>query len=664
MPPFFHLTAISRKLYRLNDYTIYGGHFILFRQRDHLDFYNPVDHLDYSQGWERQIGAIYPIIGATNEAPTVPTNIRAQQSEDGLLIEWDDALDDHTPATMLRYNLSVKKAGKTGEGAYLISPLNAENSQASVIPHAAYTYISAKRFFIPMSALEARNYEISLQAIDLWDATSAFSTPISVNVSRSPIEAPQLTCVSTETMITYAAEPTEATPIWDFDGAYSVVGTGYGPYKVKWAASGEKTITLTVNNETFTQTITVDAVDYYQQLPSVLFRGQTATFSFPEELTPIWYAKVGEKWYNIMGGAFNEDTGRPLGISASTDGQTITVSKQTMSEGTVLTLQLTLRNVNGCEVTFEQTVTITSGDIPTISLVTVDANAHNVINFNADAENYPTVRILKEGNVLNQFEEIAVVTATQGTYTDLNSNAEQQPDRYKVQGVLPNGSYSVESAAHKTVHATISKGVNEGTYNLIWNAYEGAEIVTYNILRGSSKTALTQISSVAASATSYTDNAPLDAQPYYAVEYVLASPAAAPARVRAQTTATLSGRSNVVKREQDTPQPTYYTVRFLNWDNAVLQSGQVLEGEMPVYSGATPVRPEDDAYTYAFIGWNPTIVAAVADADYTAQFTSTPKQQGIEDLPAAEAPTKILIDNIIYILRGDKIFTITGTEVK
>ena len=76
------------------------------------------------------------------------------------------------------------------------------------------------------------------------------------------------------------------------------------------------------------------------------------------------------------------------------------------------------------------------------------------------------------------------------------------------------------------------------------------------------------------------------------------------------------------------------------------------------------LKAEDDAYTYAFIGWNPTIVAAVADADYTAQFTSTPKQQGIEDLPAAEAPTKILIDNIIYILRGDKIFTITGTEVK
>ena len=128
----------------------------------------------------------------------------------------------------------------------------------------------------------------------------------------------------------------------------------------------------------------------------------------------------------------------------------------------------------------------------------------------------------------------------------------------------------------------------DGTYNLIWNAYEGADVVTYNIYRGSSKTSLSQIGSVAASATSYTDNAPLDAQPYYVVEYVLSSASSAPARrVKA---AALTGRSNIVKRE-------------------ILQ--------------------------------------------------------GLEDIEAdSNAPRKILMDNVIYILRGDKIFTTTGQEVK
>ena len=74
-------------------------------------------------------------------------------------------------------------------------------------------------------------------------------------------------------------------------------------------------------------------------------------------------------------------------------------------------------------------------------------------------------------------------------------------------------------------------------------------------------------------------------------------------------------------------EPTYYTIRFLNYDGTELQNTQVLEGEMPIYTGATPTRPDDDTYTYEFNGWSPTIVAAAADADYTAQYTATEKTQ-------------------------------------
>lgn len=74
--------------------------------------------------------------------------------------------------------------------------------------------------------------------------------------------------------------------------------------------------------------------------------------------------------------------------------------------------------------------------------------------------------------------------------------------------------------------------------------------------------------------------------------------------------------------------PTYYTIRFLNWDDTELQNSLVLEGTMPSYTGSTPTKPADDEYTYSFNGWSPTIVAATADADYTAQFTATTKPQG------------------------------------
>ena len=74
-----------------------------------------------------------------------------------------------------------------------------------------------------------------------------------------------------------------------------------------------------------------------------------------------------------------------------------------------------------------------------------------------------------------------------------------------------------------------------------------------------------------------------------------------------------------------TPVITYYTIRFLNYDGTELQSSQVEEGEMPVYTGVTPTRTADEYYTYTFKGWSPTIVAATANADYTAQFTATEK---------------------------------------
>ena len=101
----------------------------------------------------------------------------------------------------------------------------------------------------------------------------------------------------------------------------------------------------------------------------------------------------------------------------------------------------------------------------------------------------------------------------------------------------------------------------------------------------------------------------------------------------------------VIAQYELEPQPVYYTIRFLNYDGTELQSSQVLEGAMPAYNGATPARPEDANYTYTFSGWSPTIVAAVADADYTAQFTATEKPQ-----PEDYTPTGLIATQEGYIV--------------
>ena len=123
--------------------------------------------------------------------------------------------------------------------------------------------------------------------------------------------------------------------------------------------------------------------------------------------------------------------------------------------------------------------------------------------------------------------------------------------------------------------------------------------------------------------------------------------------------------------EDSNPLWNQYTVRFLNWDGTVLQESDVREGFMPEYTGETPVRPMDTQFIYTFSEWSPAIVAATADADYTAQYSTEerfPDTTGIEDLfaePDAPSALKVLHNGTLYILRPDgAIYTLQGARVK
>ncbi len=69
--------------------------------------------------------------------------------------------------------------------------------------------------------------------------------------------------------------------------------------------------------------------------------------------------------------------------------------------------------------------------------------------------------------------------------------------------------------------------------------------------------------------------------------------------------------------------PHAYTITFANYDGTVLSSTQVAQGETPAYNGATPTKPATAQYTYTFNGWDKDVVAASANATYTATFMET-----------------------------------------
>ena len=66
----------------------------------------------------------------------------------------------------------------------------------------------------------------------------------------------------------------------------------------------------------------------------------------------------------------------------------------------------------------------------------------------------------------------------------------------------------------------------------------------------------------------------------------------------------------------------FFTITFLNENGIVLQSSQVREGEIPVYTGETPTKAASEEYTYTFVGWTPELVPVTTDATYTATYSA------------------------------------------
>lgn len=73
------------------------------------------------------------------------------------------------------------------------------------------------------------------------------------------------------------------------------------------------------------------------------------------------------------------------------------------------------------------------------------------------------------------------------------------------------------------------------------------------------------------------------------------------------------------------PQPVYYHVVFKNYDETVLSEIDVLEGTEAVYSGETPIRPDDDECAYTFIGWDKELTNIQSDLATIARYEANEK---------------------------------------
>lgn len=99
-----------------------------------------------------------------------------------------------------------------------------------------------------------------------------------------------------------------------------------------------------------------------------------------------------------------------------------------------------------------------------------------------------------------------------------------------------------------------------------------------------------------------------------------------------------------------------YLVQFFGFNDALLDSQSIEHGTAAV----APEVPIIDHYD--FVGWDKEFTNVISDLDVFAIYQEN--TEAIENVDVSIYPKKIMIDGQIFILRGEKIYSVTGQEVK
>jgi len=144
---------------------------------------------------------------------------------------------------------------------------------------------------------------------------------------------------------------------------------------------------------------------------------------------------------------------------------------------------------------------------PEICYVSVDNSGFNRVVLKPLANPLTSSYVIYSQYSANLYSPLDTIDANTLSYIDSTSNPAAQAERYKVSAIDACGNGTDTSAYHKTVHLTMSLGVN-GEVNLIWNSYEGYQVTDYLIYRGNSTSNMNMIATTPGNNTSFTDLTP------------------------------------------------------------------------------------------------------------------------------------------------------------
>lgn len=476
-----------------------------------------------------------------NEAPSVPAHVTATSVPEGLLLKWDDATDDHTPWMQMRYNVSLKIKGKTGENAFVLSPMNGLSDEAAIC--SGVYYRKATQLIVPKTALvNGTTYELQVQAIDLMGEHSAMTKPVEVTYN-----AEKMIMIDDNehyTGLAYYGKCTNvsgnAFTIDPGEGGTVLQHSDGGIFSLKWNTPGVKTITFKDGNDVITKLVNVKlSPDLTINLPERVMLNTPLTVRVPKSFQTGKYDDFGFKESEAYKATFEKgDTIATIVFKE--------VGEQSLQPYVKIEKDLTLS---------EQFKTMVIDEtMPAAEIKSVESNdKYYQVNWSTDVPSMVSkVEVSRETNRLNQFEVLDIVPVGNATYVDLTSDNRVQPQRYRIRLIAENEmQHSDYSAAHNPLHVMINKTADKKGNNLMWNAYEGLEVTSYIIMRGSSEKNLKAIATISGSQQNYTDyDAPAGVS-YYAVKFETNTSAGAKGMGRVAASEDVS--SNVISSEEAMP---------------------------------------------------------------------------------------------------------------
>ena len=468
-------------------------------------------------------GSVIMRIANNNTAPTAPTTLIAAQTADEVIISWDGATDKESTTSQLRYNISIKEKGATGDGAYIWSPLNATNDKArmSLVPGIPTYYRQATKLPMPISRFQAgKTYEICVQAIDPWYASSPFSKVIEFT--------PQAECHITLPAKAGVDEYVAYRTVSNVQGALSIrqaegmdlSKNGY----IKWNTPGVKTVVTTNTNsmiKSTTQILIVDKPNLDVQIPARALAGQTLVLDMPECMRNEG-AKVSVTSDEAKV-AYDANTNKAVVTLPEQDGDcqlTITYADEVWQKAITRNYNI---NVVGKNWT------------PQIAQVKV-ADGHSVIQW--DEQNLPApelftgmVNIYRESDIADSYDLIAQVPMSQGKYVDEQSHSEVCSYRYQMTLSTTYGVETLPSKVHATMHVLANHGLGNDI-NIRWTPYEGTTVAQYVVYAGTSPDNMQIVDRLSGYARSYVHHRNSDATTYYAVGFVAKSELSAKAKAK------------------------------------------------------------------------------------------------------------------------------------